>query len=89
MDRKRCTTDQIITKLREEEVPLAQGKIVVQVDGNSRTDLLRWRQEYGELKINQAKRLKPQEKENGRLRKLVADLSLDNQILMNVSFGNS
>ena len=78
MARKRFTTEQIITRLREAEVRLAQGKTVVH----------RWRKEYGGLKMDQAKRFKALEKENGRLKKLVSDWSLDNQILKEVSSGN-
>ena len=91
MARKRFTTEQIITKLREAEVCLAQGKSVVQACkqmGITEQTYYRWRKEYGGLKMDQAKRLKALEKENGRLKKLVADLSLDNQILKEVSSGN-
>ena len=91
MARKRFTTEQIITKLREAEVGLAQGKTVVQVCkqmGITEQTYYRWRKEYGGLKMDQAKRLKALEKENVRLKKLVADLSLDNQILKEVSSGN-
>ena len=87
MARKRCTTEQIITKLREAEVRLAQGKTVVQACkqmGITEQTYYRWWKEYGGLKMDQAKRLKALEKENGRLKKLVADLSLDNQILKEV-----
>ena len=91
MARKRFTTEQIITKLREAEVHLAQGKTVVQACkqmGITEQTYYRWRKEYGGLKMDQAKRLKALEKENVRLKKLVADLSLDNQILKEVSSGN-
>ena len=91
MARRRFTTEQIITKLREAEVGLAQGKTVVQACqqmGITEQTCYRWRKEYGGLKMDQAKRLKALEKENGRLKKLVADLSLDNQILKEVSSGN-
>ena len=91
MARRRFTTEQIITKLREAEVGLAQGKTVVQACkqmGITEQTYYRWRKEYGGLKMDQAKRLKALEKENGRLKKLVADLSLDNQILKEVSSGN-
>ena len=87
MARKRCTTGQIIVKLREAEVRLAQGKTVVQACkqmGITEQTYYRWRKEYGGLKMDKAKRLKALEKENGRLKKLVADLSLDNQILKEV-----
>ena len=70
---------------------MAQGKTVVQVCkqmGITEQTYYRWRKEYGGLKMDQAKRLKALEKENGRLKKLVADLSLDNQILKEVSSEN-
>ena len=91
MARKRFTTEQIITKLREAEVRLAQGETVVKACkqmGITEQTYYRWRKEYGGLKMDQAKRLKALEKENVRLKKLVADLSLDNQILKEVSSGN-
>ena len=85
------TAEQIIMKLREAEVGLAQGKTVGQVSkqiGVSEQTYYRWRKEYGGLRIDQAKRLKALEKENAGLKKLVAELSLDNQILKEVSSGN-
>ena len=91
MARKRFTTEQIITKLRGAGVGLAQGKTVVQACkqmGVTEQTYYRWRKEYGGLKMDQAKRLKALEKENGRMKNLVADLSLDNQILKEVSSGN-
>ena len=81
---KRFTAEQIIIKLREAEVGLAQGQRVEQVSkqiGVSEQTYYRWRKEYGGLRLDQAKRLKVLEKENTRLKKLVADLSLDKQIL--------
>ena len=91
MARKRYTAEQIILKLREAEVSLAQGEAVGQVCkqmGVTEQTYYRWRKEYGGLKMDQAKRLKALEKENTRLKKLVADLSLDKQILKEVSSGN-
>ena len=91
MARKRFTAEQIIMKLREAEVGLAQGQTVGQVCkqiGVTEQTYYRWRKEYGGLRLNQAKRLKVLEKENARLKKLVADLSLDKQILKEVSSGN-
>ena len=91
MARKRFTAEQIIIKLREAEVGLAQGQRVGQVCGTigvSEQTYYRWRKEYGGLRLNQAKRLRSLEKENSRLKKLVAELSLDNQILKEVSSGN-
>ena len=84
MARKRFTAEQIISKLREAEVALAQGQNVGQVCkriGVSEQTYYRWRKEYGGLRLNQAKRLKALEKENARLKKVVANLTLDNDIL--------
>ncbi len=91
MARKRYTAEQIITKLREAEVELAKGETTPQVCkklGISEQTYYRWRKEYGGLRVDQAKRLKQLEHENARLKKLVADLSLDNSILKEVSSGN-
>ncbi len=91
MARKRYTAEQIITKLREAEVELAKGQTTPQVCrklGISDQTYYRWRREYGGLRVDQAKRLKQLEHENARLKKLVADLSLDNSILKEVSSGN-
>ncbi len=91
MARKRYTAEQIITKLREAEVELAKGQSTPQVCkklGVSEQTYYRWRKEYGGLRVDQAKRLKQLEHENSRLKKLVADLSLDNSILKEVSSGN-
>ena len=91
MPRKRFTAEQIITKLREAEVELAQGRAVPHVCkklGVSEQTYYRWRKEYGGLRLDQAKRLKELEKENVRLKKLVADLSLDNDILKEAASGN-
>ncbi len=85
------SAEKIIIKLREAEVGLAQGQTVGQVCkqiGVTEQTYYRWRKEYGGLRLNQAKRLKVLEKENARLKKLVADLSLDKQILKEVSSGN-
>ena len=91
MARRRYTAEQIITKLREAEVELAKGQTTPQVCkklGISDQTYYRWRKEYGGLRVDQAKRLKQLEHENARLKKLVADLSLDNSILKEVSSGN-
>ncbi len=91
MARKRYTAEQIITKLREAEVELAKGQTTPQECkklGISDQTYYRWRKEYGGLRVDQAKRLKQLEHENTRLKKLVADLSLDNSILKEVSSGN-
>ena len=84
MSRKRYTPEQIISMLREAEVALAQGQSVGQACrtlGVSEQSYYRWRKEYGGLRTDQAKRLKDLEKENGRLRKAISDLTLDKLIL--------
>jgi transposase-like protein len=84
MTKKRHTVEQIISKLREAEVALGKGQTIPQVCKKLQiTDqtYYRWRKEYGGLRMDQAKRLKEVEKENTRLRKVVADLTLDNAIL--------
>jgi len=81
---KRHTPEQIIFKLREADVTLAQGARVADVCrqlGITEQTYYRWRKEYGGLKTSQARQLKLLERENSRLKKLVADLSLDKQIL--------
>ena len=91
MSRKRYTPEQIIEMLREAEVSLSQGQTVGQVCrtlGVSEQSYYRWRKEYGGLKIDQAKRLKDLEKENGRLRRAVSDLTLDKLILKEALEGN-
>lgn len=85
--RKRYTPEQIITMLREAEVLLSQGKTVKEASkqlGIAEQTYFRWRREYGGMDVTQAKKLKEVEKENARLKKLVADLSLDNAILKEV-----
>jgi len=92
MKKKEFTPEQIITMLREAEVLLSQGSTAVEVVrklGITEQTYYRWRREYGGMRIEQAKRLKELERENGRLKKLVADLSLDNAILKEVARGNS
>ena len=91
MPRKRFTTEQIIGKLREAEVELARGKTVGQVCkqlGVTEQTYYRWRKEYGGLRVNQAKRFRDLERENARLKKLVADMALDNDILREAASGN-
>jgi len=91
MVKKGYTPEQVITKLREAEVLLSQGnpiKIVCNKIGVSDYTYYRWRKEYGGMRIDQAKRLKDLEVENSRLKKLVADLSLDNSILKEAARGN-
>jgi putative transposase len=92
MVRKGYTPEQIINKLREAEILLGQGNtisVITRKIGVSDYTYYRWRKEYGGLRIEQAKKLKSLEKENARLKKLVADLSLDNAILKEAAEGNS
>ena len=91
MAKSRFTAEQIILKLREAEVEQAKGKTIEEVCrklGIVDKTYYRWRKEYGGLKLDQAKRLKELEKENVRLKKLVADLSLDKAILKEAASGN-
>jgi transposase-like protein len=90
MGRKRHTAEEIIGKLRTAEIELAKGlgtAEVVRKLGITEQTYYRWRKEYGGLRLDQAKRLKELEKENTRLKKLVADQALDNAILKEVSSG--
>jgi putative transposase len=91
MSRKRYTPEQIIGKLREAEVALSQGQTggpVCRSLGIAEQTFYRWRREYGGLKVEQAKRLKALEQENARLRRAVADLTLDKLILQEAAKGN-
>lgn len=91
MARKRYSVEQIIIKLREAEVLQGQGEkmeAICRKLGVSDATYYKWRKEYGGLKMDQAKRFKELEKENGRLKKLVADLSIDVQILKEAASGN-
>ena len=91
MVRKTYTPEQIINKLREAEIHINQGIPIAEVSrkiGITEQTYYRWRREYGGLRIEQAKKLKNLEKENTRLKKLVADLSLDNAILKEAAEGN-
>jgi transposase-like protein len=91
MVRKTYTPEQIINKLREAEIHINQGVSISEASrkiGVTEQTYYRWRKEYGGLRIEQAKRLKSLEKENARLKKLVADLSLDNAILKEAAEGN-
>jgi len=91
MKKKGFTGEQIIGKLREAEVLLSQGSTVGEVSrklGITEQTYYRWRREYGGMRVDQARRLKELEKENGRLKRLVADLTLDNAILKEVTRGN-
>jgi len=92
MARKFLTPEQIINRLREAEVALSQGSTVAQASrkiGVTEQTYYRWRREYGGMRIEQVKRLKDLEKENSQLKRLVADLSLDNAILKEAARGNS
>ena len=92
MVRKTFTPEQVINKLREAEVLLSQGAtlaVVLKKIGVSDCTYYRWRKEFGGMRIEQAKRLKELEVENSRLKKLVADLSLDKAILIEAARGNS
>jgi transposase-like protein len=91
MPRKGYTIEQIISKLREAEVLLSQGQSVGDICRSfniSEQTYYRWRKEYGVIRTDQARRLKELEKENVRLKKLVAELSLDNSILREAVRGN-
>lgn len=91
MGRKRFTSEQIITMLRKAEVMVNQGSTVIEAVrklGIAEQTYYRWRKEYGGMRVDQARRLKELEQENARLKKLVADLSLDNAILKEVSREN-
>ena len=90
MGKVNYSTEQIITILRKIEVMVGQGMNIVESCrqiGIAEQTYYRWRKEYGGLDISDAKRLKALEKENDRLKKLVADLSLDNAILKDVAMG--
>ena len=88
MPRKTYSAEQIIKKLRTAEVGLARGMTVNQVCreiGIAEQTFYRWRKEYGGMKISQARRLKELERENSRLKKLVAEQALDLEILKEVT----
>ncbi len=90
MAKKNYTPEQIISKLREVEVLLSQGKTqeeAIRAIGVTGNTYYRWRKEYGGMGMDQAKRLKELEAENTRLKRAVADLTVDNQILKEVSRG--
>ena len=91
MVKKSHSPEQVINKLREAEILLNQGANVGEASrkiGVTEQTYYRWRKEYGGMRIEQAKRLKALERENAQLKKLVADLSLDNSILKEVAEGN-
>jgi transposase-like protein len=91
MVRKAYSPEQIINKLREAEIMLSQGAtlaVIWKKIGVSDCTYYRWRKEYGGMRVEQAKRLQELEKENLRLKRLVADISLDNAILKEAARGN-
>ncbi len=91
MVRRTYTPEQIINKLREAEIHINQGISIAEASrkiGITQQTYYRWRKEYGGLRIEHAKKLKNLEKENARLKKLVADLSLDNAVLKEAMAGN-
>ncbi len=91
MASKRHTPEQIVAKLRQVDVLTSQGTPVadaVRSIGVTEVTYYRWRQEYGGLKADQVKRLKALETENARLRRAVAELTLDEQILKEAASGN-
>ena len=91
MAKKRHTAEQIIDKLREAEVLLGQGVTVAQACKKleiTQQTYYRWRSDYGGMRTDQAKRLKELEKQNTRLKKLLADSELDKAILKEAASGN-
>lgn len=91
MARKRHSAEQIVSLLRQIEVATSSGKTAPQAcreAGITEQTFYRWRKEYGGLKLDQARRLKELERENGRLKRVVAELSLEKQILKDVAEGN-
>ena len=91
MAKRGLGAEQIVSKLRQIEVLMAQGKSVALAckdAGVSQQSYYRWRKEYGGLEIDQAKRMKDLERENTRLKRLVADLSVEKQVLKDVASGN-
>lgn len=91
MPKKRFSAEQIVVVLRQIEVLMSQGKaapVACSEAGISQQSYYRWRKEYGGLELDQAKRMKDLERENVRLKRLVADLSLEKQVLKDVASGN-
>ena len=91
MPMKRYKPEQIVNLLRQVEVEIANGKTTPQACRDAEITAqtyYRWRKEFGGLKLDQAKRLKELEKENNRLKRLVAELSLEKQVLRDVAQGN-
>jgi len=91
MKRKYHTAEQIVNKLRQADTVIASGGTLEQVCkqlGISDATYYNWRRQYGQVKLNQVKHLKSLQKENAQLKKLVADLSLDNSVLKEALRGN-
>jgi transposase-like protein len=91
MPNQRYKPEQIVNLLRKIEVEIANGKTTTQAArevGITEQTYYRWRKEFGGLKLDQAKRLRELEKENSRLKRLVAELSLEKQVLRDVAQGN-
>jgi len=91
MPKKRFSAEQIVTVLRQIEVLMSQGKaapVACREAGISQQSYYRWRKEYGGLELDQARRMKDLERENVRLKRLVAYLSLEKQVLKDVASGN-
>jgi len=91
MPKRRFSAEQIVTLLGQIEVAIGQGKsaqIASREAGISEQSFYRWRKEYGGLQVEQAKRMTDLEKENTRLKRLVADLSLEKQVLKDIASGN-
>jgi transposase-like protein len=91
MARRGLGAEQIVSKLRQIEVLMAQGKsaaLACKDAGVSQQSYYRWRKEYGGLEIDQAKRMKELERENQRLKRVVADLSVEKQVLKDIASGN-
>ena len=91
MGKRGLGAEQIVSKLRQIEVLMAQGKtaaLACKDAGVSQQSYYRWRKEYGGLEIDQAKRMKDMERENARLKRLVADLSVEKQVLKDIASGN-
>ena len=91
MPKKRFSAEQIVVLLRQIEVLMSQGKappIACREAGISQQSYYRWRKEYGGLELDQAKRMKELQRENVRLKRLVADLALEKQVLKDVASGN-
>jgi transposase-like protein len=91
MPKKRFSAEQIVTLLRQIEVAVSAGKsaqLACREAGISEQSFYRWRKEYGGLDPDQARKMKELEKENVRLKRLVADLSLEKQVLKDIASGN-